>query len=107
MRRGGYWLLDGHEPRWTASLDEWSAQVDDHAARRVGRDQVGGVGVSTVFLGVDHNWDVPGGPPLLFETMTFGEPFDEYCWRYSTWDEAQAGHDAVVAALRAGTDLPE
>ena len=53
--------------------------------------------VSTVFLGLDHqHFD---GPPLLFETMVFvGEHGDEM-ERYSTWDEAVAGHDAMVAKV--------
>jgi hypothetical protein len=36
------------------------------------------------------------GPPILFETMIFGGPLHEYCWRYASWDDAQAGHKAAV-----------
>jgi hypothetical protein len=46
--------------------------------------------VSTVFLGLDHSFGE--GPPQLFETMIFGGEHDEYQERYSTWDEAEAGH---------------
>lgn len=31
---------------------------------------VGNYKVSTIFLGLDHNWE-PGGPPVLWETMAF------------------------------------
>jgi hypothetical protein len=58
--------------------------------------------VSTVFLGLDHNWD-PAGPPELFETMTFGsgdEDFDSVPYRTPTWDAAQAMHDQIVAEVR-------
>ncbi len=52
--------------------------------------------VSTVFLGLDHNFGQ--GDPLLFETMVF--PPDSLSEldmdRYSTWDEAEKGHDKMV-----------
>jgi hypothetical protein len=53
--------------------------------------------VSTVFLGLDHNFR--GGEPLLFETMIFGGAYDGELVRYATWAQAEAGHaDAVTAA---------
>jgi hypothetical protein len=42
--------------------------------------------VSTVWLGLDHNW---GGRPHIFETMVFGGPLNEQLERYST--EATCG----------------
>jgi hypothetical protein len=40
----------------------------------------------------------------LFETMVFGGPLNGEMDRYATWDEAEAGHkamlDAVVKAQR-------
>lgn len=57
--------------------------------------------VSTVWLGLDHGWG--GGRPLIFETMIFtsDEAIDTWCDRYSTEDEARAGHNAVVSLLKA------
>jgi hypothetical protein len=49
-----------------------------------------------VFLGIDHNF-FGDGPPILFETMVFGGPMDQDQRRYSTWDEAEFGHAAIVA----------
>lgn len=63
-----------------------------------------GVQISTVFLGLNHQWG--NGPPLLFETIIFGGKHSEDQWRYSTWDEAVAGHDAVVDKLTWGYLLP-
>jgi hypothetical protein len=63
--------------------------------------------LSTVFLGFDHNYGREG-PPLLFETMLFKSEEDlqeEYCERYATWDEAAAGHRAVLRRLREGRPL--
>lgn len=70
--------------------------------RRVGFTKLGDVDISTVFLGMDHGWG--DGPPVLFETMPFGGQYDSHCWRWHTWAEAEAGHAAIVAALREGRD---
>lgn len=60
--------------------------------RVVAKTQVyDGCNVSTVFLGLDHGYR-PGDPPIVFETMVFGGPFDQDQERYATWDEAVAGH---------------
>lgn len=48
--------------------------------------------VSTVFLGLDHSWN---GPPEIYETMIFGGPHNEDQWRYSTREEAIAGHQSA------------
>jgi hypothetical protein len=66
--------------------------------RRVAYDIVDiGLEVSTVFLGMDHN---PfGDVPVLFETLIIGEDYDGYTARYTTWEEAEAGHKDVVNML--------
>jgi len=56
--------------------------------------------VSTVFIGLDYSFG--GGPPLIFETMIFGGPHDQYTDRYSTLKEALQGH--VKACNLAGVD---
>ena len=101
-----WWILDGHTPRlvgWDEYLAWQKAGSPDN--RRVAQDTLGDVWVSTVFLTVDHAF--LGGPPILFETMIFGGPHDQLCWRYATWEGAEAGHRRVVAHLRAGTDPDE
>jgi hypothetical protein len=61
--------------------------------------------VSTVFLGLDHNFSGKGDP-LLFETMIFGGPLDEHQRRYATWDQAERGHaEAVAEARKAGAQV--
>ena len=47
--------------------------------------------VSTVFLGLDHNWSAEG-PPIVFETLVFGGPLHDEMKRYATLDEAEIGH---------------
>ena len=74
--------------------DTWSRMLGDLDGRRVGYDTVGDARVSTVFLGLNHA--LPDDPPALFETMVFGGPLDEEMVRYATWEEAEAGHRAMV-----------
>jgi hypothetical protein len=56
------------------------------------------VRVSTVWLGLDHNW--MGGRLLIFETMIFGGSHDLCAWRYTTEDEAKEGHAEAVTLLQ-------
>jgi hypothetical protein len=70
---------------------------------RIGEDDVDGVRVSTVWLGLDHGFKFgEDALPVIFETMIFGGQFDNYQIRYHTEDEARRGHAEVVADLRAG-----
>ena len=69
-----------------------------HAYRWVAIDEVGPFTVSTVWLGLDHSFFV--GPPLIFETMVFGPGARDEQWRYSTEEDALAGHVQVVNEVR-------
>lgn len=82
----------------------WAAHPPANPPTAVGKSNVGDAHVSTVFLGHDH--DFSGlGPPVLWETLVFGGANDQWMWRYSSYESALAGHNAVVAALESGTDL--
>lgn len=77
---------------------EWCKRFEDNAYKRVALTELAnGVSISTVWLGLDHSFH--GGPPLIFETMTF--PDSENCERYSTEAEALAGHEEMVARMKA------
>lgn len=58
-----------------------------------------GTWVSTVWLGIDHNFSRKG-PPLIFETMVFSSEesplLDMDCDRYPTEREAAIGHREMV-----------
>lgn len=95
-----YRLRDDHavEP---CSMEVWTRFCEDREARVVARTDLPAVMVSTVFLGLDHGWQQ--GRPILFETMVFRRRAngdldwsDLACDRYATWDEAVAGHAAMV-----------
>ena len=92
----GHYILHDHTPVPEPDTLTW-ARWFSTAERRVAYTEfTNEVSVSTVFLGLDHNFF--GCPPLLFETMIFGAD-EDYQERYATWDAAAAGHAAVVAWL--------
>jgi hypothetical protein len=91
---------------------EWMAIAD----RRVALDMVGTIRLSTIFIGLDHQFSE--GPPLLFETMafdesdqrthtlsdlsaTFSETVDWIWGRYSTWEDALWSHKEWLEKLQA------
>lgn len=82
--------------------EAWSLLFNDPGYKRIGDDRIGEARVSTVWLGIDHGFGV--GPPLIFETMIFGGPYNDDQWRYSTEAEAKAGHRRIVDALRRGVE---
>jgi len=101
--------LEGHTPV-AVSLEAYARWDMSTPFERkiVGKDQVGEVEVSTVFLGLNHQFF--DGPPLVFETMVFGGLRGDYQKRYSTWVEAERGHAQVLAevlALEAPAKEPE
>ena len=71
--------------------------------RIVGYDEIGKYRISTVFLSIDHQ--LFKGPPLLFETMIFGDDEEEPQVRYSTWKKANKAHRTAVAILKRGGSL--
>jgi hypothetical protein len=90
-----YYDLDGKP----ISMTEWARQFSGKRWKM--KTEVGQAMVSTVHLGLNHQWD-PDGPPLIFETMIFGGEHDQEQWRYTTREQAEAGH--VAAVLYAGQD---
>ena len=94
---GDYYILDGHKTKKTDDLKEWAECHGNIETRRVAKTEKNGVRVSTVFLGIDHSWGE--GPPLLFETMVFGGEHDLEMERYTTWEEAEAGHKEMCERI--------
>lgn len=88
----GYKLED-KRPVPCASEEEFHDQF--RANRAVAKTQVGPSHVSTVFLVVDHSFE-SGRTPVLFETMVFGGLLDQEQERYCTYEQAEAGHLAMV-----------
>ncbi len=87
------YILDGHKPVPCNDVLKWAAWFEK-ADRIVKKTKIDDVRISTIFLGIDHRFGK--GAPLLFETMIFGRIFDQKMWRYSTWEEAEKGHQKAV-----------
>ena len=84
------------------TTEEWAALWEDKDYQQVLQTHLpDGTHISTVWLGIDHNYG--SGPPIIFETMIFSpdEEQDEQQWRYATEAEARRGHWHAVA-----TQLP-
>lgn len=94
-----YYILNGKEVEEAKTFMDWAKWMDG-ADRHVGCTTENGVTVSTVFLGIDHNWGARSLGPVIFETMVFGGPLNEEQERYSTWDDAKAGHDRWLQRVR-------
>lgn len=88
-----YYILEGKEVKMVADVLEWSKFYETHN-RVVKQTNINGLYISTVFLGLDHNFSTKGDP-ILFETMIFKDGRDVYQERYSTWDEAFEGHTTL------------
>lgn len=97
-----YYTLVGKEVSKCSDVMEWAKKLEE-MDRTIEKtlftvDGVGEIGVSTVFLGIDHQYG--RGDPLIFETMIFGGQLDQEMDRYSTYDQAMAGHAEMVKRLK-------
>ncbi len=106
-----YYKLDGHKNVVPCTLDELQ---DFFSPDKVVKQQdVGNKLVSTVFLMMDcrypsHEGEYENYKPLVFETMIKDIPtgeWENYQARYCTYQEALAGHNAIVELLKQGLSL--
>lgn len=92
-----WYILDDQKNLVPCDMDTWARWFETanrHVALSTGpdpKDQNEIIKVSTVILGLDHNF-FDEGPPLVFETMIFGGEHDQYQMRTSSWAEAKAEH---------------
>ena len=92
------YILDGKVPVPEPDLMKWGEWMGKENVRTVKKTQKDGISFSTIFLGLDHNFGGEGDP-ILFETMVFGGKHDQEQDRYSTWEEAEKGHDKMVKRI--------
>lgn len=93
-------------------LTTWSDLSNELTYKRVAHSRVASAdrsqtfSVSTIWLGTNHD-SFGGGPPLIFETMVFGNgPLDLMQRQYSTEDAARQGHEDVVTFVAATMNNP-
>lgn len=97
---GLFYCLNDDRSVSECSAEDWSKQFEEMSqagTRRIGSEYIDGKHVSTVWLGANHSF-YGGNKPLVFETLIFdgSKHDDNYCERYSTWDEAVKGHKKAV-----------
>lgn len=103
------YILKKGKPVRVHDVIAWAMWYEHHhIERQVALDKIGKIEVSTVFLGIDLRFfDLrffgSKGPPILWETMVFGEQKGVYPrqQRYSSLAQALAGHKAIVRDVKA------
>jgi hypothetical protein len=99
-----YILVDG-VPTPEPDVVKWATWYE-RADRHVGSDQVGQMHVSTVFLGIDHDF-FGHGRPILWETIIFYAPDgDDHQERYTSREDAVVGHQRAVEVAKALDAIP-
>lgn len=96
----GFYILDNDgEPVLETDMMRWAVWFET-AERCVKNEVIGNSTISTVFLGVDHNFCNSGGP-VLWETMVFGEFLDEDQDRCAgNRAQAMAMHNRMVERVK-------
>lgn len=105
----GTYILINKEPVEERNLELWGRWMGSNIRTikkdvgnvRVDGKDVGQVKVSTVFLGLDHQYG--DGPPLLFETMVFGGPLDGEMIRCSSYEAAEEMHKTMLERVKIAT----
>lgn len=95
-----HYFLNPDKSYRPCDLMTWANQFELGEGRHVGDDDINDCRVSTIWLGTDYNYW--GGPPLLLETMVFKNDSSIYCKRYTTWAEAEAGHQEAIQWVKNG-----
>lgn len=100
MKPYRYVLDENRVPVAEPDLFKWARWFENTEGRAVKQEKFGRVLVSTVFLGLDHNWSE--GPPILWETMIFNGRHDGYQTRCAgSWEQAEAMHATALQYMRA------
>lgn len=102
---GPKWYLLGDDGEPVGPVDEKTYSASGlmfSPDRTIARDELDdGSVVSTVFLGLDHQF-FSDGPPLLFETLVFpADDSEGLMYRTFSRTAALACHDQVVAEMKA------
>lgn len=99
---GRYYDQRGNPISWARYI-YLDLEAQRTGTKHVGDDRVGGVRVSTVWLGEDWAFGL-GEHPQIFETAVFREDGDlvEIFARYADEETARVGHQAAVAIAEAG-----
>jgi hypothetical protein len=77
---------------------EWSKNYEQN--RIIKQEYILNIFISTIFLGLDHNF-FNNGPPILWETMVFGGKLNGEQDRCSgSWEQAEKMHSEMVIKVK-------
>lgn len=98
-----FYKLDENKNVVPCSRDEWNDlyKLDRHVSNEI----INGMNISTVFLGLCHNFNLHDNDrtPIVFETIVFDKNDRSiYMKRYSTWEEAEKGHKQAIEWIKNG-----
>lgn len=92
-------IFEDGTARSTRDLQAWVIFMEC-CELRVANSTINNVFVSTVFIALDSSGQEP---PLLFETMIFGEnvpPLNESRWQYQSIKDARRGHELACERVK-------
>ena len=97
-----YKFEDGQPVECTDILDwsKWFTITDRTVARTIVNDAE----ISTVFLGIDHDFSHENAKPILWETLVFGGELAGEMERYDTLVDAKVGHKRMCAQVAAANE---
>lgn len=109
-----YYVLGPTKMPIPVSEDKFLEWVKEFGhVNKMANDAVNKMTVSTVFLGLDHNFDLDKDTslldykPVLFETMVFSDQGEDlFQARYSSYEEAMKGHRRVVSYIQMNNQVP-
>ena len=101
-----FYKLDENKNVVKSSLEEWATFIEGRLPtnyNHVGDDTINGHRVSTVFLGLCHNFSYHNKIPIVFETMVFkNDRSSIFQEQYATWKQAEKGHKRTIEWVKNG-----
>lgn len=95
-----FYLLDKDKKPYGVTLEESLKLYEDFDMKITQQDRINDeIRVSTVFLGFNHA-PLGSGTPILWETMIFGGQHSEYQERYTSHEDALAGHQRALELVK-------
>jgi hypothetical protein len=99
------YILRGKTPVVAHNINEWGKFCNDINNRRVAYHKNKEYSISTVFLGLEHGFR--NGKPILWETLIYDyrikdSEFNEFLYRYTTWNQAVLHHLIYKSRLERG-----
>lgn len=99
-----HWILDEKGRPVQVDLFTW-AKWFGTAHRIICHETIAQNRISTIFLGLDHSFG--HGPPILWETMTFGAKLNNEMRRCAgSKEQAEAMHEEMVKAVAKASGVP-